>query len=259
MTSSLPTAQRFTNRVPYYHLYRPRYPKGLTALLTDKIGLKPYSVIADIGAGTGISSEPFLEFGCAVTAIEPNPTMRAVAVEYYGQNPRFRALEAAAEQTTLPDSSVDVVVAGQAFHWFDYPAARAEFARILKPDGWVVLMWNDRMDGVEPFVDAFNAVLNDYDIEKGTTARAKDIINTDEDIADFYGAAGFEKHQIDHPISYTWEQVVGRALSASYAPLHDHPSHEPFLAALRAAYDAHQKDGLVWMHYITQVYCGRVG
>jgi SAM-dependent methyltransferase len=258
MTQPLPTAQRFTNRVPYYHLYRPRYPQTLTTLLSEKIGLMSHSVIADIGAGTGISCEPFLNYGCAVTAVEPNADMRAVSEQYYGQNPRFRAIDAAAERTTLPDSSVDVVVAGQAFHWFNYPAARAEFARILKPAGWVVLMWNDRMDGVEPFVDAFNAVLVEYDIEKGTTARVKDIINTDEDIADFYGAGGFVKHQIDHPISYTWEQVVGRALSASYAPLHDHPSHEPFMAALRAAFDTHQQDGLVWMHYITQVYCGQI-
>lgn len=258
MTTPLPTAQRFTSRVPYYHLYRPRYPQTLTALLAEKIGLTPDSEIADIGAGTGISCEPFLAFGCAVTAVEPNAEMRAVSEQYYGANPRFRTLAAAAEHTTLPDASLDVVVAGQAFHWFDYRAARTEFARILKPNGWVVLIWNDRMDGVAPFVDAFNRVLNDYDIEKGTTARAKDILTTDEDISDFYGANGFAKYQLDNPISYTWEQVLGRALSASYAPLHDHPSHEPFVAALRAAYDAHQQDGLVWMHYITQVYCGKM-
>lgn len=258
MTTPLPTAQRFTSRVPYYHLYRPRYPQTLTSLLAEKIGLTPDSSVADIGAGTGISCEPFLALGCAVTAVEPNAEMRAVAVEYYGQNPRFNAIDATAEHTSLPDSSVDVVVAGQAFHWFNYQAAQGEFARILKPNGWVVLMWNDRMDGVAPFVDAFNKVLSDYDIEKGKTARAKDIINTDEDIATFYGEKGFAKYQLDNPISYTWEQILGRALSASYAPLHDHPSYQPFVTDLRTTYDAHQENGLVWMRYVTQVYCGQV-
>ncbi len=105
---------------------------------------------------------------------------------------------------------------------------------------------------------AFNAVLNEYDIEKGTTARAKNTLGSDEEIADFYSPARFGKRQLDNPISYTWEQVLGRALSASYAPLHDHPTHAAFVDALRAAFDAHQRDGVVWMHYITQVYYGRV-
>jgi len=258
MTTPPATAQRFTSRVPYYHLYRPRYPQAITALLADVIGLTPASVIADIGAGTGISCEPFLDYGCAVTAVEPNPDMRAVSEQYYGQNPRFNAISGTAESTSLPDACVEIVTAGQAFHWFDYPQARVEFARILKPGGWIVLLWNDREDGLSPFMDAFNIVLNDYDIEKATIARAKDFIYTDQDIAKFYDSAGFEKRQLDNPISYTWEQAVGRALSASYAPLHDHPTHADFVTTLRAAFDAHQRDGVVWMHYITQVYYGRV-
>jgi len=258
MTTPPVTAQRFTSRVPYYHLYRPRYPQTTTALLAEVIGLTPDTRVADIGAGTGISCEPFLSYGCAVTAVEPNAEMRAVSEQYYGQSPRFKAIEGTAEATTLPDASVDVVSAGQAFHWFDYAKARVEFSRILKPDGWVVLLWNDRMDGVEPFVDAFNVVLEAFDTEKGTTARAKNIINTDEDITNFYARGMFQKRQIDNPISYTWEQVLGRALSASYAPLHDHPTHTAFVTTLRAAFDAHQQNGLVWMKYITQVYYGRV-
>ena len=253
-----PTAQRFTSRVPYYHLYRPRYAQAVTALLADHIGLTPASVIADIGAGTGISCEPFLDYGSAVTAVEPNAEMRAVSEQYYGQNPRFTAIDATAEATTLPDASIDIVTAGQAFHWFDHARAKVEFARILKPGGWVVLLWNDRADGVSPFVDAFNAVLEAHDIEKGTTARAKNVIDTNEDFAKFYNAHGFEKHNLDNPISYTWEQVLGRALSASYAPLQDHPGHPAFVNALQAAFDAHQKNGLVWMSYVTQVYYGRV-
>ncbi len=183
--------------------------------------------------------------------------VRAVSEQYYGQNPRFNAVSGTAESTSLPDACVDMATAGQAFHWFNHAQARVEFARILKPGGWIALLWNDRVDGLSPFMDDFNVILNDYDIEKATTARAKDVIYTDMDIAKFYDSAGFEKRQLDNPISYTWEQAVGRALSASYAPLHDHPTHADFVTTLRAAFDAHQRDGVVWMHYITQVYYGR--
>ena len=110
---------RFSVRVPYYHQFRPRYPASMLDVL-ETYGLTPESVVADIGAGTGISSELFLSYGCTVYAIEPNVEMRAASERYYGEQPNFHAIGGGAEATTLAERSIDWVVAGQAFHWFDH-------------------------------------------------------------------------------------------------------------------------------------------
>ena len=104
--------------------------------LRDRIGFDPSWRVADIGSGTGISTRMFLENGNQVTAIEPNADMRTAAERMLENQPRFRSVDASAEQTTLADASVDLIVSAQAFHWFDLAKCKIEFARILKPNGW---------------------------------------------------------------------------------------------------------------------------
>src|SRR5690242_5800481 len=123
---------RFSARVADYVKYRPSYPAEVVAWLRAEIGLAAGWVVADVGAGTGISSKLFLDAGCEVVAVEPNPDMREAAVAWLGGSPRFRAVDGAAEATGLPAASVDMVVCAQAFHWFDVEGARREFRRVLK-------------------------------------------------------------------------------------------------------------------------------
>src|SRR5712691_7831802 len=136
--------QRFSNRVADYVRYRPGYPPAVLDLLRTDCGLRPDHVVADIGSGTGILSKLFLENGNRVFGVEPNAEMRQAGEEYLASYDGFSSIEGSAESTTLADSSVDFITAAQAFHWFDPQAARREFARILKPGGWVVILWNDR-------------------------------------------------------------------------------------------------------------------
>ena len=131
---------RFSNRVDDYVRHRPGYPNELVQTLQFEAGLKPDAVVADIGSGTGISSDLFLRLGCTVHGVEPNSAMRAAAEARFAGQPRFHSRDATAEATSLPDASVDMVVAGQAFHWFDPEAAYLEFKRILRPGGNVVLI-----------------------------------------------------------------------------------------------------------------------
>jgi SAM-dependent methyltransferase len=259
MTESV---SRFDVRVPYYHKFRPRYPAGLTALLTREIGLSPDWIVADIGAGTGISSEPFLALGCTVHAIEPNAGMRAAASEFQAGYPNFIPSEGKAEATGLPDASVNLVTAGQAFHWFDFAAARTEFQRILKPNGWVVLFWNDRVDDASDFVRDFNAALDAYDLDKVISPRAKDLLlgSADGNIEQFYApGGGYVKHTIPNPVTYDWDGLLGRAISASYCPLPGNPQHNAMKTSLRSVFDRYQSGGLVRMDYVTQVYIGNMG
>lgn len=134
--------ERFTSRVENYVKYRPSYPAEIVPFLAEKAGLASESTIVDVGSGTGISSALFLDHGYRVVGVEPNGAMRAAAERMLGENPRFTSINATAEATTLPDDSADLIIAGQAFHWFDQARARAEFARILKPNGMVALMWS---------------------------------------------------------------------------------------------------------------------
>lgn len=136
--------QRFSSRVENYEKYRPSYPAAVIDTLRGECGLSSRSTIADIGSGTGLFSRLFLDFGCRVFGVEPNPDMRAAGERVLSAYPRFTSLDGSAEATGLAVGSVDFAAAGQAFHWFDPPRARDEFARILRPGGWVVLAWNER-------------------------------------------------------------------------------------------------------------------
>jgi ubiquinone/menaquinone biosynthesis C-methylase UbiE len=146
--------QRFTNRVDHYTKYRPPYPRAVLDLLRVKCGLTSTSVVADVGSGTGILSQLFLNNGNRVFGIEPNKEMREAGERRLNDHPRFTSVAGTAEATTLDDDSVDLVTAGQAFHWLDPERTRTEFARILEPGGWVVLVWNWRRKDKTPFLAA---------------------------------------------------------------------------------------------------------
>ena len=109
---------RFSSRVGHYERYRPGYPKELAALLARECGLEPAARVADIGCGTGLLARVFLEFGCEVTGVEPNPEMRQAGERLLAGQPRFQMAGGRAEATGLAASSVDFITAGQAFHWY---------------------------------------------------------------------------------------------------------------------------------------------
>jgi SAM-dependent methyltransferase len=137
-------AERFTGRVDVYEKYRPRYPAAVVDVLRQRCGLKQNDLVADIGAGTGMLAEILLEAGNRVVAIKPNAEMRVACERLAARFDKLRVLDAAAEATGLEDASVGLVTVGWAFHWFDQARASKEFARVLKPAGWVALVLNRR-------------------------------------------------------------------------------------------------------------------
>jgi ubiquinone/menaquinone biosynthesis C-methylase UbiE len=153
--------RRFSSRVDDYIRFRPGYPPAVISLLERECGLRPGIRIADIGSGTGILSELLLTAGCEVAAVEPNPDMRQAGERLLGARPRFLSIAGRAEDTRLPDHSVDLITAAQSFHWFDQRATKAEFRRILRPGGFVVLIWNERLV-VGPFLEGYEALLQRY-------------------------------------------------------------------------------------------------
>src|SRR3979411_948313 len=161
--SRSPTA-RFSNRVENYVRYRPGYPPEVLELLRDECGLRPSHIIADIASRTGAFTRLLLENGNSVFAVEPNTAMREMGIEQLEsfESNRLVSVAGTAEETTLPSASVDFVTAAQAAHWFDLPRARAEFDRILRPEGWGVLIWNERHTASTTFLQDYEQLLLTY-------------------------------------------------------------------------------------------------
>lgn len=241
---------RFSDRVANYVKYRPGYPEALLHALEREAGLGAEAVVADVGSGTGISSELLLRSGCTVHAVEPNEAMRRAAEEILGGNDRFRSVAGTAEETTLPDASVDLATAGQAFHWFDRVRFREELARILRPGGRVALFWNRRRTDASPFLRAYEQLLRRYGTDYAEVDHAR--LGPDDFAAFFAGP--YTSHHFPNEQSFDFEGLRGRLLSSSYVPGSGHPSHEPMLCALRELFGAHQKDGQVRFEYDSELY-----
>ena len=245
---------RFTSRVEAYIKFRPGYPHAIVELLKAECELNEDSVLADIGSGTGILSELFSKNGNRVFGIEPNAAMRSAAEALLTRHPEFRSVDGSAERTTLPDASVDLITAGQAFHWFDRPKSRIEFFRILKPSGFVVLIWNDRRLASTRFLRYFEELLQKY----GTDYQQMSGRNATEEIAEFFSPGDFEVSTFENSQQFDFESLKGRVMSASYVPEPGNPQFEPMIEALREIFEANQRNGTVGFEYDTKVYYGQL-
>lgn len=248
--------QRFSSRAGNYAKYRPGYPDEVLTLLEERCGLTERAVIADAGSGTGILARMFLENGNRVFGVEPNAEMRRMGEEVLAGYPLFVSVAATAEETKLEDDSLDFVTAGQAFHWFEPGPTRAEFVRILKPDGWIVLVWNGRRSHLSPFLSDYERMLKTYGMDYAEVSYGRK--GSAEEMRDFFRpsvveTATFENHQV-----LDFEGLRGRLLSSSYTPEPGHPNHEPMLAELARIFEEHQRDGRVVFGYDTRVYYGRL-
>ncbi len=251
----LKSTERFTTRVENYVKYRPGYPPAVLDLLKAECGLTPASVIADIGSGTGILTRLFLEHGNCVYGVEPNQAMREAGEQLLTGYPGFVSVAATAEKSTLLDQSVDFITAGQAFHWFDLARTRPEFARILKPGGWLVLVWNARRVASTASLTDYEQFIKTYGTDYGDVTRTN--LNRD-DFRTFYSPGSYRLTKFENQQRFDFEGLKGRFLSASYAPEPGHPNYEPMLADLRQLFDAHQVDGVYTIEYDTDVYYGQL-
>ncbi|MBZ5626328.1 MAG: methyltransferase domain-containing protein [Acidobacteriia bacterium] len=243
---------RFSSRVEDYIRYRPSYPGDIISLLERECGLRPASRIADIGSGTGLLAQLFLRFGCEVFGVEPNPDMRQAGERLLAGEPRFHSVEGRAEHTGLPERSMDFVTAGQAFHWFDAPAARAEFQRILKPPGWVVLLWNERLVAGR-FLEEYEGLLARYAPEYAQVDHRR----MDAGVMDqFFGSGQWSLATFPNEQKFNLEGVMGRLDSSSYAPAAGTEAHARISEALAKLFAECQQDGLVAFRYETKVYVG---
>ena len=244
--------QRFTGKVEAYERYRQRYPAAeVLALLRGWCGLQPEWVVADVGAGTGMLAEVFLENGNRVIAIEPNEEMR-VACERLS-SPRLEVVNATAEATGLADASVEMVAAGRAFHWFDTERALAEFRRVLKRGGWVALVSAGRAHiETEQALD-FERLLVEFGNDQTyarSTYRVHDKL--EELFVDLHQAEIPGEQRMD------WETLRGFAQSISVVPQRGTPGFEAFEVELRKHFERFARDGVLTMQTTCWISAGRL-
>lgn len=244
------TVNRFSNRVENYVKYRPGYPPEVLETFRAEMNLTENSVIADIGSGTGISAKVFLENGNTVFGIEPNAAMREAAEEFLNNFPKFKSIDGTAENTTLSDSSVDFITAAQAFHWFDPAKTRAEFGRILRAEGFVVLIWNERQLNTNGFLREYENLL----IKFGSDYEKVRHDNIDEKkLRDFF-QTDFSRKKFQNVQRLDFQGLKGRLLSLSYMPSETDKLFEPMITELQSLFDKYAENGKIEILYDTNIF-----
>jgi SAM-dependent methyltransferase len=245
---------RFSDRVENYVRYRPGYPAEALGCLKNECGLEPRHVVTDIASGTGIWTRILLANGNRVFGVEPNAEMRQAGERLLADSAGFTSVAGTAEATSLPDQSMDFVTAAQAAHWFDRARARQEFARILRPGGWLVLLWNERVTDSTQFLHDYEELLLTYGTDYNEVRHER----TTAAVNEFFDPAPYQEQEFSLRQEFDYAGLEGRLLSSSYAPGPGHPKHEPMLRELRRIFDERAADGQVALEYKTRVYFGRL-
>jgi SAM-dependent methyltransferase len=246
---------RFSNRADDYVRYRPHYPNNVVHALKEACGLTPQHVIADVGCGTGMLAEIFLDNGNRVIGIEPNAAMRLAGEKHLAGRANFSMIDGSAEATTLDSASMDFVMAGQAFHWFRPAETRAEFARILKPGRWVVLVWNHRDTKSTRFLRAYEDFVQLYSTDYEEVAH-KYIASYDA-LHRFFAPNQMSLIQQHNEQQLDFDGLRGRLLSSSYIPKSGE-RHEAMVEKLPQLFSTHAVDDRVVLKYDTNIYYGHL-
>ncbi len=230
-------ATSFGPSADLYDRVRPEYPAEAIIWLVGEATAR----VIDLGAGTGKVTRELVSAGHDVTAIEPDEQMRAAFARAF---PEITALPGSAESIPVGKASVDAVVAGQAFHWFDLDLALPEIARVLRPFGVLGVAWNVRDESV-PWILEFGRIVNGGD---GTT----DLPDEDEDFGPLFGPVA--RREFRHADLLAVDDVVDLAASRSHTITLPDAERRALLDEIRALAGSEYErstDGLLRMDYVT--------
>ncbi len=241
--------KRFSSRVENYIKYRPSYPLEIIEFLKGKKILAEDSVIADIGSGTGILTRLFLDNGNQAYGIEPNKDMRKAAEKFLQKYTNFTSLDGSAESTGLEENCIDLITAGQAFHWFDVKKSKREFKRILKPNGNIALIWNNRGKAGGGFNSSYENFILKYGVDY------REVRKNERNVDLFFN---FQKEIFYNFQELDFTSFKGRVLSSSYIPLANNPIFPKMILELEDLFNKNQRNGFIRIEYDTEIYLGNV-
>ncbi|MHA1984446.1 MAG: methyltransferase domain-containing protein [Candidatus Hodarchaeales archaeon] len=247
--------ERFSDRVKNYIKFRPSYPNEIIKILERETNFTKDCIVADVGSGTGILSELFLSLGNQVYCIEPNNEMRNAAEELLNQYSNFRSIDGTAEKTNLNNNSIEIIVSGQAFHWFNIPMAKQEFKRILKPNSSVILMWNSRKKSGTQFSKEYEKLINNYsdDYKKVAHYNLKET-----DIKTFFKEESYKTFELKNKQIFSFNGLKGRLFSSSYMPNESSEYYSNIVTDLRKIFNKYSENDEVIFEYRTEIHLGKL-
>ncbi len=248
--------QRFTNRVTNYIRSRPGYPGAVYDHLQTRCGLHPESIILDVGSGTGLLSQLFLKQGHTVIGVEPNKDMRQAGDRLLQDYPQFTGLDGRAENLPVADQSANLLIAGQAFHWFEPEAYKQETKRVSHHGAETALIWNEWLPELSPFLEGYYNLL----MEKGTDFHrvSRQHEGKQRNIDIYFGNSAYELVHFPNLQTFDYAGAEGRLLSSSYVPLKGEPGFQDLLDSFRELFEEHQRNGKLQFDYRCSVYLGKI-
>jgi SAM-dependent methyltransferase len=244
--------ERFSDRAETYAKYRPGYPDKMLRFLETVVA--PPAAVADVGSGTGILTRQLLGTGYQVWAVEPNEAMRTAAERTLSAYPACRSIDGTAEATTLDDRAVDLITCAQAFHWFDRGPTRLEFSRILKSDGWIALLWNERQEEGSPINRAYDDLLKAMAVDYQKVSHRRIAF---EDIRAFFAPGEVQLKIFANHQTLDRDGFLGRLISSSYVPNRGQPGHQEIIEAAKKLFADYQTGGVITFEYETKVHLGQ--
>jgi ubiquinone/menaquinone biosynthesis C-methylase UbiE len=247
------TTAAFSTKACKYARFRWDYAPQAIQTLIDGAQLSRTSIVADVGAGTGILSRHLAGCVARLYAVEPNPNMCRIAQIELRPFPSATVVDGRAEATTLPDHSVDLIAVAQAIHWFDPEPTKREFTRILKPGGWLALLRNYGTD------EALGQAIRALRVPENGIATRRATQRPEGKPASYYPRSPkFQKWTYPFVLHESWEGFIGALLSASDMPDEDHPRYAHLERAARRVFDRFSTGGLLEVCGETELCLGHV-
>lgn len=246
--------EKFTGKASIYSEARPSYPKALFDYLVNVKKINKDSIIADIGSGTGKFSESLLNLGFKVFAVEPNKDMRSNAENLFSLNSNFISINGTDSNTTLEDNSIDYITVAQAFHWFNPISFKEECQRIIKENGKVILVWNNRIAESEiviknaeickKYCKNFKGFSGGFDIKSNA-------------VSEFYNNK-YDFIKFVNNLKYDEDKFIKRMLSSSYSLAKGDDNYFEYINALKDFFKDYSINGILTIPNETIMYIGNV-
>lgn len=249
------SAQNQSGRLEAYRQFRPGYPIESAQVLRRTLGLKPGAAVADINSGSGIFTRMLLMEGLRVIGVEPDPGLRASAAQYLVEFPLFQSWDGRAEDTGLPDNTVEAITVSHALYNCNWEQLQREFRRIVKPGGWLLLVWNERRPSEDNFQIAYDNLLQEFGVNyTPQTQRGPDR----KELIELFGHRGFKSRFFKNRQHLNWEQIKGRLLSSPHVPMPGNPDCPPMLRRLQQLFETLATDQQVMLEYQTHLHFGHI-
>ena len=248
---SCSTSDRFFGKTDDYVKFRPGYPPEILDYLKKKHDFSSNSICAEVGSGTGKFAELLLHNKNKVFAVEPNIEMRGAAEKSLSAFQNFKSISGDSVNTTLDDNSIDFIFCAQSLHWFANENTAKEFKRILKPNGRVVIVWNKKAYDKSVFMQGIHRIFIEDCIDF-LSVKLENI--EDKEILFSLFKENYDFYSIDTKQIFNLDGLIGRMMSASYAPPEGHPKHQKFISEIKNLFQKEEKNGSVEFLYETVTY-----